>query len=127
MQKNEKVREHIQIAEKIGVTFGVVIELLVDVFKTILNDELIVFAYINEQGHIVGSDNAISADNFIYDNGTLFRAYTKNMNWRISAVRRKDSGSVTFVELSAPYTDEEKVFEIAEYIIKKTKGTRAVV
>ena len=39
MEKNEKVREHIQISEKKGVTFLNIVEIIADGVKEILKDE----------------------------------------------------------------------------------------
>lgn len=126
MEKNEKVREHIQISEKKGVTFLNIVEIIADGVKEILKDDLVAFAYINEQGLVVGSECVRPVETYIYDDGTLFRAFTMKGHWRISAVRRKDSGSVTLVEVLAPHYDAEKVSVFADFVTKETKGTRVV-
>ena len=126
MEKNEKIREHIQIAEKKGVSFPNIVTIIVDSVKEILEDELVAFAFINEQGLVVGSESVRPVESYIYDDGTLFRAYTTKGRWRISAVRRKDSGWVTLVEILAPHHDAEKVAKLSDYVIKRTKGIRIV-
>ena len=126
MEKNEKVREHIQISEKKGVTFLNIVEIIADGVKEILKDELVAFAFINAQGLVVGSECVRPVETYIYDDGTLFRAFTMKGHWRISAVRRKDSGSVTLVEVLAPHYDVEKVSTFADFVAKETKGTRVV-
>ena len=126
MEKNEKVREHIQISERKGVTFLDIVEIIADGVKEILKDDLVAFAYINEQGLVVGSECVRPVETYIYDDGTLFRAFTMKGHWRISAVRRKDSGSVTLVEVLAPHYDAEKVSVFADFVTKETKGTRVV-
>jgi len=127
MDKNEKMREHIQILEKHEITFNDVITVFTEVITDVLDDDIVAFTYINTQGHIVGSDNVFPIETYIYEDGTLFRAFTQKTCWRLSAIRRKESGSVTFVEILAPPNTAEKLEEVAEYVAKEIKGIKVVV
>ena len=127
MEKKEKVREHIQIPEKNGIKFIDVVSVVAALGEDILKDDFIPFSYINEQGHIVGSEGVFPAESYIHNEGTMFRAYTKKGRWRISAIRNRDSSVVTFIELVAPVDTAGNLEEAADYLIKELKAERAVV
>ena len=127
MEKNEKVREHIVIPEEYNTLLTEVVDIFLDMVKNILNDEMVTFAFANEQGLLVGSENIYPIENYIYDNGTLFRAFTQEGRWRLSAIRRRDSSSVTLIELLAPFHTADKIKEATDFIIEKTKGIRSLV
>ena len=127
MEKNEKVREHIVIGEEQDITFAIMVDMFIDMVTNILDDEMVTFAFANEQGLLVGSENIYPVENYIYDDGTLFRAFTQKGRWRLSAIRRRDTSAVTLIELLAPFHTADKIVEAADFIIEKTKGTRSLV
>jgi len=127
MEKREKVREHIVIPEANNITFFGIVNIFADVLKNILEDDIVACVFINEQGLIVGSENVFPIENYVIDDGTLFRAFTKKGRWRVSAIRRKNSGSVTLIEFLAPCDTAEKMSEVVAYVLDKTNGTKAVV
>jgi hypothetical protein len=127
MEKREKIRKHIVIPEKNDISFSDIIVLFAGMVEDILEDEIIPFAFINYQGLMVGSESALPVEDFVYDDGTLFRAFSKKGRWRISAVRREEDGPVTFVELLAPCDTADKIEDAVHYISSKIKGAESVV
>lgn len=127
MEKNVKVREHIRIPAKNKMEFIDVVGIIAAIGVDILEDTFMPFSFINEQGFIVGSESIYPVESFVHNDGTLFRAYTKNGRWRISAIRDLDTGYVSLIELVAPTDTAEKIGEVADYLIKRLKAERAVV
>jgi len=127
MDKNEKIREHIMVPVANNVSFFDIVVLFGEIVKDILDDELVAFSFINEQGLVVGSESVYPVESYLYDDETLFRAFTQQGRWRLSAIRRERDGSVTLVEILAPIDTAEKMPEVIDYLIIKLNGIKAAV
>ena len=121
MDKQEKVRKHIVVSPGDKLTFYTFFEIISEIVVK-LEDELIAFSYIDEDGLVIGSENLYLDDVYLY-NDTLFRAFTKKLRWRITAVRRTGSEYITFIELLAPYESLIKLDEVVVILLAKIGGT----
>jgi hypothetical protein len=117
-----KIRNHVKVPLDEKLEFHDVVTMILDLCKNVINDELINFVWIDDDGIMEGQIKP-SEDGFSYPTtGTFMRLYTKNNRWSFILIKRGEDGYVSLIDVSAPKQNKKKFDAVLEHLVELTNG-----